>query len=221
LKNLSDGLEKLAFLSDMEGVISYGAGFAGSHVIDLVFSELGEKANEILETDYTFFCKWISEADATLRDYMEKNFEIPLMTEFTRELAATMAKDSRSKEMTFMEAVTMFFFGFTCGSRAGPNSKAHENLGRVQDNKEKTGEAYHESLAVIEFHRPERLYGENVRHLESHTPDHEFSSDSEYIKDQLKGKGYWVNTFIVRAQSFGSWTLRTRWLLFGMRSDIK
>jgi len=54
LKNLSDGMEKLASVSDMEGVISYGAGFAGSHVIDLVFNELGEKANEILETDYTF-----------------------------------------------------------------------------------------------------------------------------------------------------------------------
>ena len=91
----------------------------------------------------------------------------------------------------------------------------------MQDGDGTTSESFGESVEVIKIHRPRRLYGENVKHMDSATPTHEFISDGEYAKNELHQIGYWAESFIVSARDFGSHVVRHRWLLNGEEGIIK
>ena len=74
---------------------------------------------------------------------------------------------------------------------------------------------------VVSARRPKKLYGENLKTLEATTPNHEYASDAEYIRQWFREQGYWCDTFIVHSDWHGSFTARVRWLLYCMRSDVK
>ena len=144
-----------------------------------------------------------------------------LLVEFTHELSQTTARDTRSHEFQVVNYMDYIIFGFSCVSRAANNGKSHENLGCVQDAEGKTGETFEETKMVIRRHRPRRITGENLKALDASTPDHDFVSDGDYIRNWFRGEGYWCESFVVRAEKYGSCGVRVRWLLTGMRSDFK
>ena len=185
------------------------------------FYELVHEANEILGMNYKFTCIVASESDPAVRDFINRNFDIDLLVEFTHELSGSKAKDARTKEYKVIRYMEVLIFGFICTSRSTNNGNAADNVGCVQDAKDKTGESFAETRLVIARHRPGRLYGENLKTLEAATPDHDHGSDSDYIKVEMRQLGYWCDAFIVRSTNHGSTAERVRWLLHGIRNDLK
>jgi site-specific DNA-cytosine methylase len=201
--------------------VHYGALFAGMHIVEFVLQENAAEINDQMGTSFEWICKCASESDEETRHFIEKNGKVELLVEMTRELSQTQARDTRTKEFKPVSYMDNLFFGFSCTSKAPNNQNASENNGCVQDEKGQTGETFAETKLVVQRHRPRKLYGENLKSLDSTTPDHEFASDGDYIRAWFRDQGYWVDTFVVRAENYGSAAVRARWLLYGTRSDVK
>ena len=199
----------------------YGALFAGSHITSHLLDSVALEVNERLDTKFTYTCRFCAECDPETVKFIDTNFDVELIAEYSKELANDRVKDVRDNIYKVPRDIKALFFGFTCISRSSINPKASQNLGCIQDGKEKTGEAWNETKEVIKAKRPERLYGENLKTLEATTPDHMCTSDAEFIKGELRDLGYWVDDFIVKADVHGSFVVRTRWYLYSMLSPLK
>ena len=168
-KNLEEGMQKL--VPDDSEFIPYASFFAGTHLIDYVVNTNASELNATFDTTLVWRCVIASERDAAVRNFIESNHEhIELMIEFTSEAGLPKAKDTRSKKYVVVPYMRVILFGFTCTSKSTQNPHASENLGCVQDGTEKTGEAFAETQVVVERHRPEKCYGENLRTLDASTP---------------------------------------------------
>ena len=172
-------------------------------------------------TNYTWKCVACAESDAFLREFIDHHFEVEVMAEYVRDLGATTVKDTRSNEVVLAPYMDVLVFAFVCTSRSSNNRFASENVGCVQEGQGKTGESFADTQLVVQRHRPKKCLGENLKTLDASTPDHEFGSDSDFIRDWFRTMGYWCETFILRGENFGSPVVRVRWLLDAERGDVK
>jgi site-specific DNA-cytosine methylase len=217
--NWINGMRDMTHCGDH--IIRYAEGFAGTHLTEFILSANAEAINDEFGENFQYECVACAECDEQTSAFIADNARVELLVEFTKELGAATARDLRTKLIQVVPDFELFLFGFSCVSRASNNSNAHENLGCVQDGVEKTGETLNEVMLVVLRKRSRKCYGENLKALDAKTPDHEFASDADYIKDFFKEAGYWVDTFIVRGECYGSCASRCRWLLYAMRSDVK
>ena len=99
------------------------------------------------------------------------------------------AREVRTKKLVPIPLVAILVFGFSCKDRSFQNPKASSKLGCIQEATGSTGTGWQDTKGVIVRHRPRKLYAENTRMLDTHTPDHEFYSDSAFIKKDCEDMG--------------------------------
>ena len=203
--------------------IEYAEGFAGTRITEVLLNLQAGELNDEMGTDFKYVCTCAAESDEATRLFITSNSNRPvtLLVEFTRELAAAEARDTRSGKFMAVPNFDVFTFGFTCDSNSRNNSKVGQNRGCIQEGREKSGEGFAEVQVVVMKRRPRKLYGENLRTLDYATPNHEFPSESAYIREWFHDMGYWCESFIVYGEHHGSFASRVRWMLYAMRSDVK
>ena len=213
--NLRNGMEEMTDPINGEGeIISVGALFAGIQLLAHLMKENASAANEIFGTHIRLECLYVAEHDPETLDFLLKNHEIPYAFSEVADLKEFQAREVRTKKLVPIPWVAILVFGFSCKDRSSQNPKASSKLGCTQEATGSTGTGWQDTKGVIVRHRPRKLYAENTRMLDTHTPDHEFYSDSAFIKKDCEDMGYYTEVFIVRSEVHGSFCVRCRWLLY-------
>ena len=154
-----------------------------------LFSKMG--------TDYAWNYVVCAESDEFLRQFIVRHFKVQVMAQYVRDLGSTTVKDTRSNEVVLVPPyMDSLIFAFVCVSRSSNNRFAAEMVGCVQDGQGKTGESFADTQLVARRNRPKKCLGENLKAFDVSTPEHDYSSDSNFIKDWFRKAGYWCETFI-------------------------
>ena len=221
-KNFQDGKRIEEEIADSRST-PVGCFFAGTNLIHWVFDAISESINSIFDKTLTYNCAYVVEDDPDTMDFLINEFgdEISYYFEKVADMKSATNRDKRSDRIVQIPHCVFITLGFICKSDSPENNSSHNNKGCIQDKKEKSGESFQDSKVAIESLRPEKFLAENLKVLEHVLISKEFSSDSDYIKQQFAEIGYWVDSFIVQASDYGSFADRQRWLCYGQLFHVK
>ena len=109
-----------------------------------------------------------------------------------------------------------FGSGFPCVSNTPLSSRAKDNAGCCQDNRESTGKAINIIISVLEKHLPDDILLECVKQLLIKPPHHD-ECDAEWICIQVRKLGYWITLVLIDQLTYGACLPRERCWWAGAR----
>ena len=196
--------------------LATAAGFAGCHVAHIC----KEKIHKVWQKRYGIA---IQQEDVVFAEKVDwkRNFlcfqfdDVGFVASDVADLTKHSPFNAKIGQESLMPWFCDFEGGFTCVSRSSFNSNAPQNLNCVQKGTEKTGQAYALCDNIAGLSQVKKLLLENLSALgqkDKSTDDSQ--SDTEYIVDQLKSKGFCAWACTSNANEFGSPVprLRTYWL---------
>ena len=196
--------------------LATAAGFAGCHVAHIC----KEKIHKVWQKRYGIA---IQQEDVAIAEKMDwkRNFlcfqfdDVGFVARDVADLTQHSPFNAKIGKESLMPWFCDFEGGFTCVSRSSFNSNAPQNLNCVQKGTEKTGKAYALCDNIADLPQVKKLLLENLSALGQKDKSTDGSqSDTEYIVDQLKSKGFCAWACTSNANEFGSPVprIRTYWL---------
>ena len=196
--------------------LATASGFAGCHVAHIC----KEKIHKVWQKRYGIA---IQQEDVVLAEKVDwkRNFlcfqfdDVGFVASDVADLTKHSPFNAKIGQESLMPWFCDFEGGFTCVSRSSFNSNAPQNLNCAQTGTEKTGQAYALCDNIAGLSQVKKLLLENLSALgQKDKSTDDCQSDTEYIVDQLKSKGFCAWACASNANEFGSPVprLRTYWL---------